>query len=374
MKQTVRNGMKERTGKGMSCCLAALCLLSMLFLPFTGLSEEAKAGTEILISFTGDCTLGGEDRLQNKDYSFQGYIAREGYGYPFDKVREVFENDDLTVNNLEGVLYDNTRNRVEKTYNFRGPADYAKILGQSGIELNFLGNNHTFDYGIQGYRSTVKALEEAGQHWFAVTDEGIKTWIYEKNGVKIGFTGANITYYARRPDMLIKSFEQLREAGCAFIVGVMHGGEEYGPGPNRSIQRFARFLVDQGAGLVIGHHPHVLHGIEIYNGASIVYSLGNFAFGGNAKIRERRTMIAQAFLRFDEDGRYTEHQLNLLPAYVSGVEEYNNYQPVLAGGAQAQAIIDLVDSLSDMKLAPYEEGKGALQAPVKAREIPRGGE
>ena len=77
--------MKERTGKGMSCCLAALCLLSMLFLPFTGLSEEAKAGTEILISFTGDCTLGGEDRLQNKDYSFQGYIAREGYGYPLDR-------------------------------------------------------------------------------------------------------------------------------------------------------------------------------------------------------------------------------------------------------------------------------------------------
>ena len=220
----------------------------------------------------------------------------------------------------------------------------------------------------------MKALEETGQNWFAVTDEGIKTWIYEKNGVKIGFTGANITYYARRPDMLIKSFEQLREAGCAFIVGVMHGGEEYGPGPNSSIGRFARFLVDQGAGLVIGHHPHVLHGIEIYNGASIVYSLGNFAFGGNAKIRERRTMIAQAFLRFDEDGRYTEHQLNLLPAYVSGVEEYNNYQPVLAGGTQAQASIDLVDSLSEMKLAPYEEGKGALQAPVKAREIPRGGE
>ena len=366
--------MNESTSKGMSYCLAALCLLNILILPFAGLSEEAKAGTEILISFTGDCTLGGEDRLLNKDYSFQSYIAREGYGYPFDKVMEVFENDDLTVINLEGVLYDNMRNREEKTYNFRGPTDYAGIIKQSGIELSFLGNNHTFDYGIPGYRSTVNALESAGLAWFAVTDEGIKTWIYEKNGVKIGFTGANITYYARRPEMLKKSFEQLREAGCAFIVGVMHGGEEYGPRQNRSIERYARFLVDQGAGLVIGHHPHVLHGIEIYNGASIVYSLGNFAFGGNAKIRERRTMIAQAFLRFDEGGVYTQHQLNLLPAYVSGVEEYNNYQPVLAGGAEAQAIIDLVGTTSDMKLAPYAEGKGALQAPVSAREIPGGGE
>ncbi len=366
--------MTIHTRRGMITILTALCLTVILILPYHGFSEETKAATEVLLTFTGDCTLGGEDRLNNKDYSFQGYIEREGYGYPFAGVQDVFESDDVTVINLEGVLYDKTANRVEKTYNFRGPTDYVNIIRQSSIELNFLGNNHTFDYGRQGYLSTVEALDEAGLGWFAVTDEGIKTWIYEKNGVKIGFTGANATYFGRHPEHLKKSFEQLKEAGCAFIVGVMHGGEEYGPRQNKSIKRIARFLVDQGAGLVIGHHPHVLHGIEVYKGASIVYSLGNFSFGGNTKVRERRTMLARAALRFDKNGEYLEHQLTLLPAYTSGTEEDNDFQPVLAGGQEAQAIIDLVSGMSDFQLEPYIEGKGAVQLPVKALPAPDEGE
>lgn len=360
--------------RGMITILTALCLTVILILPYHGFSEETTAATEVLLTFTGDCTLGGEDRLNNKDYSFQGYIEREGYGYPFAGVQDVFESDDVTVINLEGVLYDRTANRVEKTYNFRGPTDYVNIIRQSSIELSFLGNNHIFDYGRQGYRSTVEALEGAGLGWFAVTDEGIKTWVYEKDGVKIGFTGVNSTYFARRPEDLKKSFEELKEAGCAFIVGVMHGGEEYGPRQNKSIKRIARFLADQGAGLVIGHHPHVLHGIEIYKGASIVYSLGNFSFGGNTKVRERRTMLARAALRFDENGEYLEHQLTLLPAYTSGTEEDNNFQPVLARGQEAQAIIDLVSGMSDFQLEPYVEGKGAVQLPVKALPAPGEGE
>ncbi len=355
--------------------VAALCV-SGVGVGFSALARAdiAPGKTEIVLTFTGDCTLGGEDRLKDKDYSFQSYITREGYGYPFDKVRHIFEADDVTVINLEGVLYDSSRNRVEKTYNFRGPTDYVNIIEQSSIELSFLGNNHTFDYGIPGYRSTVKVLDEAGLDWFAVTDEGIKTWIYEKNGVKIGFSGANITYYAREPQEIKESFEQLKAEGCAFIVAVMHGGQEYGPIQNKSITRYARFLADQGAGLVVGHHPHVLHGIEQYKDSTILYSLGNFAFGGNTKVRERRTMIAQTSLRFDETGRYEGQQLRLLPAYTSGTEVDNNFQPVLVQGEEAQAIIDLVAGMSTIELAPYVEGEGALQAFVPAQAAQAEGE
>lgn len=347
---------------------ALVCLIGFIFMPNFSIADTLSQGTEILLTFTGDCTLGGEDRLAAKDYSFQGYIGREGYGYPFEKVQQVFIQDDVTVINLEGVLYDYINNKVQKTYNFRGPTDYANIIKGASIELSFLGNNHTFDYGRQGYRSTVEALEEAGLDWFAVTDEGIKTWIYEKNGVKIGFTGANITYFNRFPDKLEKSISDLKQEGCAFIVGVMHGGQEYGPRQNKGIIRYAKFLVDQGAGLVVGHHPHVLHGIEVYQGANIIYSLGNFAFGGNAELRSYQTMLVQAKLCFDEEGRYLSQQLNLLPAHVSGNLEYNNYQPVLVEGDEAQVIIDLVASMSDVPLLPYAEGRGALQAPLERME------
>lgn len=357
--------MRRNWNRKLPALLALICLTGLLSYPVTALGEEAS--TEILLSFTGDCTLGGEERLLGRENSFHGYIAREGYAYPFAKVQEVFTADDVTVVNLEGVLYDCTENAARKRYLFRGPTDFANIIKASSIELSFLGNNHTFDYGLPGYRSTVAALEGAGLDWFAVTYEGIKTWIYEKNGVKIGFTGANITEFTRLRNELKESICQLQEAGCVFIIASVHGGQEYGPRQDAKIQRFARFFVDHGAGLVIGHHPHVLHGIEVYKGASIVYSLGNFAFGGNVEIRERRTMIAQAALRFDEEGKYLEHQLNLLPAYTSGTAEYNNFQPVLIGGEEAQAIIDLVGTMSDFSLEPFVEGTGAWQLPVKAQ-------
>ncbi len=326
---------------------------------------KTSTGTEIVLSFTGDCTLGSEDRLMNKPYSLHAYIEQEGYGYPFEKVQSVFSNDDVTVINLENVFYDSMRNKIQKTYNFRGPTDFAQILKQGSIELSFLGNNHTYDYGYQGFRSTVKAIEEQGLDWIVTTDDVIKTWIYEKNGIKIGFTGAYISYFNRRPEKVKQSFEELRSAGCDFIVGVMHGGEEYGPRQNKGIIRFAKFLADQGAGLVVGHHPHVLHGMEIYNNSTILYSLGNFSFGGNAELRSFQTMIVQATLRFDEYSDFIEHQVNLLPAHTSGTLEYNNYQPVLVDGDEARAIIDLVSSMSEFTLEPYEEGVGAWQKPVK---------
>lgn len=359
--------------KGIAALIAGLCLAAVLGgVPCFAEASQTGDTTEFLLTFTGDSTLGGEDRLKDKPYAFQAYIAKEGYAYPFARVQSLFANDDVTVINLEGVFYNSSFNKVKKMYNFRGPTDYVNILKQGSVELSFLGNNHTYDYGYQGYRSTTKALDEAGLSWFATSDEGIKTSIFEKNGVKIGFTGAYITYFGRHPERLAKSIEQLKKDGCVFIVGVMHGGQEYGPRQNRSIERYARWLVDHGADLVVGHHPHVLHGLEIYKGANIVYSLGNFSFGGNTEIRERRTMVVQAAVRFDKNGRYLEQQLNLLPAYTSGTPDYNNFQPILIGGQEAQAIIELVGTMTEFKLAPYVEGKGALQPPVTARERLKG--
>ena len=275
----------------------------------------------------------------------------------------MFANDDVTVINLEGVLYPFQNNKRTKTYNFRGPPEFAHILPQGSVELAFLGNNHTMDYGMPGYQSTVDAIESAGADWFGVTDHSVKTWIYEKNGVKVGFTGLNYTYWHREKGMarVQESFEQLKEAGCDFIVAVMHAGSEYAKKQNWKQERLSKFLVEQGAGLVAGHHPHVLHGVEVYQHATILHSLGNFSFGGNAKLRVEESMIAQVTLHFDESGTYTGQQLNLLPAFPSSQLDYNDFQPVLARGDDARRILEGVSSVSPEPLAPYQEGIGALQ-------------
>jgi len=343
------------------CFCFVFLLLICLVLPNAQAAEE---GTDILLSFTGDCTLGSEERTRWQPTSFDSYIEQHGYAYPFEKVQSVLAQDDVTVINLENVFYPFKSNRAQKTYTFRGPPEFAQILTEGSVELSYLGNNHTNDYGVPGFRSTVRTLEEGGHNWFATTDHSVKTWIYEKNGVRVGFTGCYLTYYNRRQEDVKKGFEELKAQGCDFIVAVMHGGQEYGPRQDKRMQRLARFLVDQGAGLVVGHHPHVLHGVEVYNQATILYSLGNFSFGGNKELRVTQTMIAQAKLRFDAQGTYAGHQVNLIPAYPSGTMDYNNYQPVLAGGAEAQAIIDLVATMSTIPLSPYVEGVGAWQEPV----------
>jgi hypothetical protein len=352
--QETDNGFQ--TGGFMCRCIYLVFALLLLFA-----SAQAE-NTEILLTFTGDCTLGSEERLRAKSYSFDSYITEHGYAYPFEKVQQLLAHDDVTVINLENVFYPYERNRIPKTYNFRGPTDFVNILSVGSVELSFLGNNHTGDYGWQGLRSTVSTLETAGLAWFGVPfPNKLATWTFESNGVKIGFTGCYVGQWRRDPQGLRDTFLDLRQQGCVFIVAVMHGGTEYALRQDGNQERFARFLVDQGADLVVGHHPHVLQGVERVGSANIVYSLGNFSFGGNAALRATQTMLAQVRLSFDTHGEYLGQQLNLIPANPSGTLEFNNYQPVLVYGTEAQAIIDLVAVQSNYSLNPYQEGIGALQ-------------
>ena len=326
------------------------------------LAPTQAENTEILLTFTGDCTLGGEERLRSRPYSFDSYIIEHGYAYPFEKVQNILAHDDVTVINLENVFYPYERNRIPRTYNFRGPTDFVSILSEGSVELSYLGNNHIGDYGWQGLKSTISTLEAAGLAWFGVPfPKKLATWTFEKNGVKIGFTGCYIGQWGRDPQGLRDTFLDLRQQGCAVVVAVMHGGTEYAARQDGNQERFARFLVNQGADLVVGHHPHVLQGVERVGSANVVYSLGNFSFGGNAALRATQTMLAQVRLSFDAQGEYLGQQLNLIPAHPSGTLEFNNYQPVPVEGTEAQAIIDLVGTQSNYPLNPYQEGIGALQ-------------
>jgi poly-gamma-glutamate capsule biosynthesis protein CapA/YwtB (metallophosphatase superfamily) len=347
----------------------AILLICLIVLPF-GAALAQEDVVEVVVTLAGDCTLGSEEQKRKNLLSFDTFVHARGYDYPFKKVQSIFAHDDVTIINLEGVFYNHSGNRVKKTYNFRGPTEFANILSAGSVEAVFVGNNHIIDYGSYGFKSTISALEEVGVPWFATTNSYCNTYIFEKEGFKVGFTGAYTSTYVGFRNKMELDMQTLQDAGCDAIIAVMHGGTEYSPVRVKGQERLAAWYVRNGATAVVGHHPHVVQGMDVMDGASVIYSLGNFSFGGNAQLRATQALLAQVTLRFSREEGYLGHQVNLIPVAPSGTLEYNNFQPVILRGDDARAVMDLVQRDTPFKLAPYVEGVGAVQPFMPVPEPP----
>ena len=363
--------------KGGALLLALMMMLS---------ASLSLADQTVTLTFTGDVTLGSEEINKDKPDSFNGYAEREGYGWFFRNLQELFSSDDLTLVNLEGVLSDSSRQEdKKKTFRFRGPVDYARILTESSIEACAISNNHIMDFGKQGYESTRETLAANGILYCG----NDASFIFEKNGIKIGFFALGSMYVARYTDYVKETAAKMRqEQGVSAIVCSFHAGQEYSPHRRDWDQeRFAKMAVeDWGADLVIMHHPHVLQGVDVLDGHYVFYSLGNFCFGGNMVIRGQgknktvrtlETAVVQMDLRFSDDGVYLGQSGRIYPCYISSsaqeVGDPNDFQPKLVTGDQALGVIDRIqaDTAFDLGLLDEEEGclsLSYLAAPEKTKE------
>lgn len=343
--------------------LAVLLLIGLL-LPGAALADRQ----EIRLSFAGDCTLGGHEDWMNYSIGTFKVIAQEqGFSYFFEKCRHIFGEDDLTLVNLEGVLADSPKGRDKsRKWQFRGDPRYAEILALGGIEMVTLGNNHTGDFGKTGLAATKQALEAQGIAY--CVDDTVSC--YEKDGIRLAFLGFWGPDFRKQKDWFREKVRQLKEEeGVHAVILNYHGGNQYRHKHNKSQQADVRFAVDCGADLVIGHHPHVLQGMEVYRNRSIVYSLGDFCYGGNRKPRkaEYPAMVLSVSLYFDE-GRYDGQRLTIHPFRISGTSPRNNYQPLPADEEQAQEVMQLIQADTPFPLQPYAPGMGAAQAEVPAHE------
>ena len=355
--------------------IAFLMALSLLMGGVAALGAEVapaeiyEAPIQITVTFTGDCTLGNTPLERQLESGFESFIETNGLEYPFANVKHIFEQDDLTVVNLEGTFYDYEANRADKTYTFRAPTSYADILTLSSIEAVSIGNNHALDYGAVGLSNTLEALESRGIAWFGTNEYASNAFVYEKDGVKIGFVSAYISWWWGKGNSAIikQCFSELEQAGCEVIVACIHGGVEYDKRHDLNQEKMADAFIRYGADIVIGHHPHTIQGLRVENGISTFWSLGNFSFGGNSQLRTLNTFMAQITFSFDENGVYLGHQTNLIPAHVSGTDEYNNYQPVLVHGEEADKVIAAIQyDVKKLKLKPYIENVGAVQEFIPA--------
>ena len=300
--------------------------------------------TTITISAAGDCTLGTDEGFNYKR-SFKGkYDAVQDPAYFFQNVQPVFAQDDLTIVNMEGPLTEETT-REPKQFAFKGDAEYAKILTAGAVETANLANNHSFDYGKKSYEDTITALEAEGISSFGYE----RTAVMDIKGVKVGLAGVyELAEHIDCKQDLLDNIASLKEQGAQIIIVSFHWGQEKENVPSDVQVELAHAAVDNGADLVLGHHPHVLQGIEEYKGKNIVYSLGNFCFGGNSAPSDMDTMIFQQTF-IVKDGKLQEDNVtNILPCKISSAYEegYNNYQPILAEGDQKEKIFERLSEYS----------------------------
>ena len=301
--------------------------------------------TTITISAAGDCTLGTDEGF-NYSRSFKGkYDAVQDPSYFLQNVQPVFAQDDLTIVNMEGTLTEETT-REPKQFAFKGDAEYAKILTSGAVEAANLANNHSFDYGEKSHEDTIAALDAEGIQSFGYE----RTALMDIKGVKVGLAGVyELAEHIECKQDMLDNIASLKEQGAQIIIVSFHWGQEKENVPNDVQVELAHTAIDNGADLVLGHHPHVLQGIEEYKGKDIVYSLGNFCFGGNSAPSDMDTMIFQQTFTV-KDGKLQEDNVtNILPCKISSAyqEGYNNYQPVLAEGEQKEKIFQRLSEYSE---------------------------
>ncbi|TXJ51120.1 CapA family protein [Brachyspira aalborgi] len=241
---------------------------------------------EIILSFVGDVMTGS-------DYPDKSYLPSNEGKDIFKSVENYFRNSDVNFANLEGAIANtNTQSskRSKNSYSFRMPPYMANRIAEAGFNIVAVANNHSRDFGDKGYKQTQEYLKNAE---IKIVGNILNTaTIIEIKNKKIGFLAFYYFSYANNSIQDITSAKALVEKTkkeCDFLIVSFHGGAEGGNmfrvpketeifyGENRGdVYKFARAVSDAGADLIIGHGPHVLRAMEIYNNSFIAYSLGNF--------------------------------------------------------------------------------------------------
>lgn len=281
-----------------------------------------SSDNDITINFAGDTTLA---------WCFEDAVG-DDFSYPFARA-PWFGEADVTMVNLENAVAERGY-KVPKEFNFRMPPKYLQVLKNGGIDIVNLANNHVWDYSQVGVEDTIAHLDEAGIYHVgggvSVEDEK-KPVILIIKGKNIGFLG----YYFLEGNVE-EDVSALKQAVDVVIVN-FHWGTERSNFPESYQVDLAHRAIDAGADLVIGHHPHVLQGMERYKDGIIAYSLGNFIFGGNSR-RQHDTCVFQLIIR---DGQKIPA---LIPVRIS------EWQPYWLEGEEGRWIIDSIKGYSkDLK-------------------------
>lgn len=305
-------------------------------------SAPSNAG-EIVLNAVGDVMLAG---------SGAPTFRKKGYDYPFAAAATELRRGDIAVCNLEAPISKGGREFKGKKFRFRSLPQTAPALMNAGFRVVTLANNHMMDFGASALEATRRHLSRSGIAFCGAGDnlaEAREAAIITAQGKKVAFLSYSLTFpdkfYATAnrpgtaPGFAGYFMEDIADAkkSADYVVVSFHWGTESRSHPNQYQINAAHLAVDAGADVVIGHHPHVLQGIERYKNGVIFYSLGNFAFGSGSSSAER-SVIARIFLDNGVKG------VELIPLNVLNREV--RFQPCPLQGIQGQRVIDHINRIS----------------------------
>jgi poly-gamma-glutamate capsule biosynthesis protein CapA/YwtB (metallophosphatase superfamily) len=298
---------------------------------------------EIVINAVGDIMLAGR---------WAATIRKNGYDSPFLSVAHILKSGDISIANLESPIARSGSEFTDKKFHFRAEPEIAGALIGSGINLVTLANNHSMDFGGEALTETMAHLDNAGIAWIGAGEnlsEARKMALYTIKGKKIAFLGYSLThpddFFAGRnrpgttpgfENIIVADISRARQQADYVIVS-FHWGTEGRSDLQPYQRKVAHKAIDAGADVIIGHHPHVLRGIERYKTGIVFYSLGNFVFASKGKTADAGAMVR---LRFSNEKREAE----LLPLDV--LHRRVGFQPQRVSGSQAAEIVERLNMLS----------------------------
>ncbi len=317
--------------------IAAILILASL------VSPRPLSAEEITVTAVGDVMLAGRWTSQ---------LRKTGYGFPFRATESELRSSDITIANLESPIARSGTEYTDKKFRFRAEPAVAPALKSAGINLVTLANNHSMDFGPEALLETRSHLETAGIAWIGAGEtlaEARKPYLYSAKGKTIAFLGYSLTqptafFAGKERSGTVPGFERLiteditnaRHLADHVIVSIHWGTEG-----TSSIQPYqsalAHKVIDAGADVLLGHHPHVLRGIERYKNGIIFYSLGNFVFASKGTTADHSIIVR---LRFRDGGREAE----LVP--IDTLYRRVGFQPRHASPVQSAAIISRLNKLS----------------------------
>ena len=316
-------------------------LIPLLLLFFVATAAFADG---IVITAVGDIMLAGQGSRT---------LTARGFDHAFAGTASELRKGDILVGNLEAPITTGGTEFSGKKFRFKTRPEAADALSRAGFTVLTLANNHIMDFGAEGLAGTLSNLDRAKiQHTGAGTtlDEARREALVTVKGKRVAFLAYSLTYPA-------EFFAGVRHPGTAqgvaalvyddivrarktsdYVVVSFHWGAELAGMPKPYQQKAAHAAIDAGADLVLGHHPHVLQGIEQYRGKTILYSLGNFAFGSMSRSADR-SMIARISLGG------AEQTVEVVPINVFNSEV--RFRPTVLTGKRGDEVIDRLNLLSE---------------------------
>ena len=307
--------------------------------------QTERDDEHVVLTFGGNVVAGNtEGSFYAKD-SICTLIEREGISYPFSELKSIFENDDWTCLNLESTLKSDPLNADRyRSVRYRGLPEYAGIFSASSVEMVSFGN-HVFDYRIEGFNSTVQAVEEQTE-WIGYGKNAI---VQIKNHT-FGFGACTAEEYLKDPARIHKEIENLRGGGCEFVIYQCNWGDEKDDNHSKLQEAMARACERAGADLLIGYHPGKVQGIDYINEMPVFYSLGNLIAANAARTKTYDALIVQVV--FDLNGNSRKPAIHPIPVLGSSddAQKGNDCHPIQAQNEDWLRIMEGIQRDTGFKL------------------------